>query len=176
MKIGKVELTQERLVIALTAAIAITALAAYFIFYAPLMNKIKMLYQECKVAEDKVLQVRNVVESAGKYGDRVLVKEDEVAYVIDELTQYGTEKEIKIISIKPGEIEKAKDAQYKILPIEMKTESAYQQLGGFLGSLDGIEKTLIKVESFDIAAGAKDRTKVIADIALNIYIAGEFNE
>ncbi len=78
MKIGRLELTRERLIIVIAAAIAVIALGAYLIFYAPLMGELKTKHLECKTAENDVLECRNIVESAGK-GEQILIAEEELS-------------------------------------------------------------------------------------------------
>ena len=41
LKIGKIELTKERLIVAIPAALTLIALGLYLIFYAPLINRTK---------------------------------------------------------------------------------------------------------------------------------------
>jgi len=174
MKIGNIELTEEKLIIAIAAGAAIAGLALYAIFYAPLLVKIKNGYLECRAIENDVIDMRNTIETAGKvYGDRILQTEDEVHHALDELTKHGSKLEgINFLSIRPKEIEGEKGAEYKIMPVEVVVESSYEQLGVFLGSLDDLEKGLLKVKSFDIDQDEKNPGKFITDVTIDIYISG----
>lgn len=177
MKIGNIELTEERLIIAIGAGIAVIGLGVYLIFYAPLINKIKTKYIECKSVEGDVLECRNMIECAEKtYGERILMEEKHISHAIDELTKHGKLKGINFISMSPKKIQKGKDLQYKILPIDMEIESTYEGVGIFLGSLDELEKGLVKVKSFDIVQDKEDPTKHITDLVVDLYISGKQDE
>ncbi|UCD54788.1 MAG: type 4a pilus biogenesis protein PilO [Candidatus Omnitrophota bacterium] len=176
MKIGKIELTQEKLIITVSAAVLIVVFAVYFVFYAPLMRKLRTDYLECRELENKALKYRNVIRSAGEiYGERTLLTERDISQAIDELAQYGRWKGVNFVSMNPYKIEEDKVSQYKILPVKMQIESSYQQLGIFLGSLDDLEKSLIKVKSFNIVPGKEDLDKVVADLVIDMYFSGNEN-
>lgn len=172
MKIGNIEITPEKKIIAIIVAILISAIAIYVIFYAPLFEKLKIKFFEYRAAEDEVLQCRNIIESAGKvYSERTLPSEEDVSRSIDELAKHGKVKNVKFISISPKKVERKKGTQYKVLPVSMELESTYEGLGVFLGSLDDLEKTLVKVKSFDISHDKDDPTKFITDLEVEIYLS-----
>ena len=176
MKIGKIELTRERLIIAVIAGIIVIALAVYSIFFAPLISKVRAKYLECKSVEGDALECRNIIQSSGK-GERILITEEDISYAIDELTRHGKFKGVNFISMNPKKIEKKnKNSQYKVLPIEIKLESTCEELGVFLGSLDDLEKGLDKVKSFDITADKEDPSKLTTDLIAEIYISGREHE
>ncbi len=174
MKIGKLELTQEKMIIAIAGIIAAAALIVYIVFYAPLLGGIKKKYIECKSIENDVIDMRTIIKGAGKvYGDRILSTEEEVYGTLDELTKHGSKIEgVNFLSIKPKEIKKEKGAEYKIMPVELKVESSYEQLGVFLGSLDDLEKGLVKVKSFDIDRDETKPGQFITDVTIEVYISG----
>ncbi|MCQ9206417.1 MAG: type 4a pilus biogenesis protein PilO [Omnitrophica bacterium] len=173
MRIGKIELTQERLIIAIVTVGALIALAVYLIFFAPLMMKLKTEYLKCKAAENEVIECRNIIAVSGRvYGKRVLMTEKGLSRAMNELTRHGKTKGIDFISINPGKINKEKGSRYKILPIEMEIESAYEEIGTFLGSLDDLEKCLIKVKSFKMSLSAKDPRKITTHLIVDLYLSG----
>jgi len=172
MKIGSIELTQEKSIIAIVAIIAVIALAAYLVFYAPLMKELKVQYRECRSVENDVLVCRNIIGSAGKvYGERILMSEKDISRAIDELTKHGKSQGINFLSIRPEDIREEKGSQYKVLPIEMEIESTYEQLGEFLGSLDELEKGLVRVESFEIFPDRKDASNLITELVVDVYFS-----
>ena len=67
------------------------------------------------------------------------------------------------------------DTGYKILPVEMKIESTHEQLAAFLGSVDDLEKGLIRVVSFEIVPDQTDPTKCITDLTVHMYFSGGEN-
>lgn len=173
MKIGKIELSKEKIIVIVIAAICVIALGVYLVFYVPLMRQLKTQYLEYRSIENEVLECRNIIESAGRaYGERVLMTEEDTAAAIDELTRHGKLQGINFVSISPKEIKKEEGTQYKILPIGMEIESTYEQLGTFLGSLDELEKGLIKVEKFGIAPDKEDTSRLTTDLVVDIYLSG----
>lgn len=174
MKIGKIELTQEKLVIVIAATTTLIALGAYLIFYAPLIRELRIKRLDCKTVENEVFKCRNIIKSAGQK-ERVLITEEEVSQAIDELTRHGKLKGVNFVSMNPKEIKEEKGTQYKTLPVEMKIESTYEQLAIFLGSLDDLQKALVKVRSFDINPDKKDSSKLMTDLVADIYLSGQKN-
>lgn len=170
---AKIKLTRKHLIVVISLSGAFTALMIYMIFYMPLTKKVKAKYFECKSAEKKTLECRNIVESAGNlYEKKVLMKESDAHRVIDELTGHGRDKGINFISINSEKIRKAKNSRYKILPVKMKIESTYEKFAEFLGSLDDLEKGLVKVKSFSITSAEEGSFKLRADLAADIYLSG----
>lgn len=176
MKIGKIELTKEKSIIVVSVVIIVIALGVYLVFYAPLMRQLKTKYLECKSIESQVIQAWDIIGSVGKtYGERVIMTEEDVSRAIDALTKHGKLKGINFISISSKEEKKERESQYIILPIEMKIEATYEQLGIFLGSLDEPQKGLVKVKSFDIVPGEKDPSKLTTDLVVDIYLSRKEN-
>ena len=177
VKIGKIELTQERLIIAFAMVGVFAALAVYLIFYAPLITSLKTEYSECRAAENEVKECRDIIASSGRvYGDRVLMTEKELSRAMNELTKHGKAKGIDFISINPGKINKRKGSRYKTLLIEMEIESTYKDIGTFLGSLDDLEKCLVKVNSFRMSPGDKDPRKITTHLIIDLYLSGRKDE
>ena len=176
MKIGKIELIKKRLAIAVFAVTIGVALAVYIIFYAPLLQKLGIEYLKFRSVENRISGCRNIIDSAGKIrGKRVLPTEREISLAIDELTGHGRSKGINFVSIRPKEIIKKPEALYKILPIEMEIKSTYRELGALLGSLDDLDKGVIKVKSFGIAPDRKEKNKVRTKLIVDMYLSGREN-
>ena len=73
----------------------------------------------------------------------------------------------------PQKIQKKNGTEYKILPVTMQIESTFKTLGIFMGSLDDLEKSLVRIKSFDINPD-KDKPKVlITDLVVDIYLSGK---
>ena len=122
MRIGKGELTKEKRVIVIGAAIALIILVVYLILYAMLMKDWRIRYLECKSIENDVLDARNIIESAeGARGKRVLIAEEDASRAIGEVTNHGRLNGVNFISITPKKVRKEKGSRYKILPIEMES-------------------------------------------------------
>jgi Tfp pilus assembly protein PilO len=177
MKIGRLELSEERLIAVISVAGVLVALAVYMVFYTPLIKRVRARYLECRRAEGKVLECRNVIEAAGVlHKQRILMAEADAHQAIDELTKHGKVRGINFISITSEKIRKAKDSRYKILPVRMEIESAYEDFAAFLGSLDDLEKGLIKVKSFDMKPAEKDPFRLTVDLTVDVYLSGRDDE
>lgn len=170
----EIKLTQKSLILVVAAAVAVAMLLMYFIFYAPLIKKLKVSYREYKLCETEVLDARNIIETVGKAQEgKCLITEGGVSLAIDELTKYGKSMGINFISIKPREIMADKGAQYKMLPIEMEIEADNEQFFEFLGSLDEVKNSLIRVRSFNLMPDKDDRAKLDAKITVDVCLSSE---
>ncbi len=176
MKIGKIELTRERLIIVVPVLTVIALLLMYIIFYVPLIKEIKKKQLEYKSIEAQLLDKRNIIETARKKNKKiVLVTEKNIAQPIDELTKHCSLMGINIISISPKELIDEQSRQFKILPIALEIKSNDQQFTAFIGSLAELKNALIKVKSFDLAADKEDKTKIRANLVLDMYLANAQN-
>ena len=174
MRIGKVELTQDKLIILVATVCLAIAVGTYFGIYGPLIKEVKTKYIECRSIEKEVVKCYDVIESVGRIaGERVLITEEDVSRAIDELTKHGKLNGINFISIKPKKMKKEKGSEYKILPVGVEIKSTYERLGTFLGSLDNLDKSLVKVKNFNITPDEKTPNKLITDLTMDIYLSGE---
>ncbi len=166
------ELTKERVVLIIWGAVAVACLGLYLFLYHPLLVKLRLKYAECRLAEEEILTARNNVSilKTNQAGKKFVVL-GEVSIAMDELTKKGKSKGINFISITPQPVEKVSGV-YKILPIEMETESTYEALGSFLGCLDELAKSLVTVRSFEVTAEEKDDSKLKMKLMVNMYLAG----
>lgn len=172
MKINNIELTGEKLIIALCATAVVITLIIYVVLYKPLMDKLNMSYTECKLCESRAADACRVIEVAGKVsGDRILVAEKDILFAMDELTKHGKAMGINFVSMKPGEVIEDKTAKYKILPVDMEIAAQDEQVSNFIGSLDDLKKVVIKVRSFDITPDEHDRAKVKARLTVDMYLS-----
>ncbi len=172
----KIVLTKEKLVTLLPVVVLAAVIGIFFIFYIPLIKKSRVVYAQCKSIEDKARKTKNVIKFASVISSRrVLMTEEDVSYATDELTRLGKQKGVDFISIRPGEIEKEKGEEYKILPVELQLESTYKQMGMFLGSLDDVEKSLIMVKTFSVVPDPENTSKLITDLVVDVYLSGREN-
>lgn len=173
MKIPSIKLPKEKYAMICLSAIAGTVFAAYLVLYVPLMKQLKAKHSECKALESQAGGARSIIGSAGKeYGDRLLTTEEGSSMVIDELAKRGKLIGVNFISIKPGEIMEIKESQHKTLPIEIEIEGSDEQCAAFLGSLDELKNSVITVKSFDIMPNAEDRSRLNAQLTVNVYLSG----
>ncbi len=156
------ELSKRNLVIIGAIVGTIGVLVVYNLLYAPLIRELKVEYAECKRWESDVSEVRNFIRSVEVSGaTSSILTEKDISLAIDELTKHGKSKGINFVSITPKDALKKSQTQYNVIPIEIKIESTYKELGLFLGSLDEMEKSLVTVKSFKTTPYKEDDTKVL---------------
>lgn len=172
-KTGMLKFIKDKKFIAIIAIAVIIAVSiALFLFSFALTGELKAKYSECNLIEAKVFEARNMIESVRQVpGVRVLTTDKNIAQGIHELKKHGRAKEVKFISITPKELKEDHDSGYRILPVEMKIESAHEQLAAFLGSLDDLEEGLIKVISFEMAPNKTDPAKCITELTVRMYFS-----
>ena len=167
---NKIKLTKEKRIILIGVLIAVI-LGVYLISFIPLMKELRTRYPESKSIENNILEVRNIIEAArGTDVKRTIIAEDDASRAISEVTGHGRLNGINFISINPGNIKKEEGLRYKILPLETKIKSTYEQIGIFLGSLDELEKTLVTVKSFKISPDKEGPSKLTANLVIYIYL------
>jgi len=168
------ELTRERLTALIFIAIAIVAIGLYAFLYRPLIGKLRAGSLECREVETERRHAQEEIESLEAIEvKKVLITEEEVSLAIDELTRVGKSKGIDFVSIRPDKIEKADDAQCKILPVHMEIKSTYEELGAFLGSVDRLRKSLVAVKGFNISFDKEKMEKLNTKLVINMYLLGQ---
>ena len=173
MKLGKVEVTRQQLIIGAVAIAAVAAFVIYMALYAPLLSKLRIKYGQCNKYEKQIADGRELINVAGKtYSDRVLMTEKDVSSAIDEFAKHGKEQGINFISMKPGEAAAGSSSLYKVMPLEMEVEAKDEAFAKFLGSLDELKRVVITVRSFDVVPVQDDRSRVKARLIVDMYISG----
>ncbi len=167
----KIELTKQRLVIIVSVAVTIALLGTYLILFRPLINKLKLLHLECRGLETSVLQARDAISSLKlKELKKELVSETDVSLAIEELTKEGKVKGINFISLTPKQIERQQES-YKMLPIEMELEASYVMLGDFLGKLDDLNRSLVRIRKFNIVLNKLNPKMLTVRLSLDMYLS-----
>jgi len=172
-KIFKRELTKKELIVVISAAVAVFALAYYVLLCNPLINELKIARAGCSTVEAETIRVRAALATLGTEDvKKVTVAEEDVAIAIHELTVTGKLKGIDFVSITPGRTEK-QGHSHEVLPLEIEAESTCRALGEFFGLLDELKDGLVTLRSFDIVADAKDPGKLKAKFVVNLHLSGE---
>jgi len=167
------EFTKEKLISIVAATTVAIILGLYLFLYNPLIGKLKVAYLECENIEAEVLQARNSTAFLKTIGAKKgPIAEEDIALAIGELTREGRLKGIDFISMTSKKIGK-KEMLYKILPIEIETESTYKEFGVLLGLLGDLEKSLITVKSFNMKSYKEAPAKLKTKLVVNMYISGE---
>lgn len=169
------ELTRERFAVVIASGVLLVSSGLYLFLYGPLMNQLRKKTLEAKTIEAEVFQTRAGIESF-KAADikKTFVTEQEISLAIDELTRQGKAQGMNFVFVSstPKAIEKPPDSLYRILPVEMETESSYESLGQFLGSLDDLEKYLVTVRSFSVISDKDEPSRVSTQLTVNLYLEG----
>jgi len=144
------EITRQRLITFILGGMGAATLLLYLVFYRPFLHDLKVHGSECRTVEEKVRQARELIQAYRGKVLKPLVTEGEISLAIEELTRRGNEKKINFVAMSPQPIKKSEKSGYKVLPIEMELEADYKSLGEFLGLLDELERSLVKVEALKI--------------------------
>lgn len=168
---------KDKKIIAIAAVAVIIAISITLLLFSfAAMNELRAKYSECNLIETKVFETRNMIESVKQAQvKRILPTEKNIAQGIHELKKHGKAKEVNFISVTTKDLKEDNDTGYKILPVEMKIESTHEQLAAFLGSVDDLEKGLIRVVSFEIVPDKTDPAKCITDLTVYMYFSGREN-
>lgn len=166
------EITKEKLIKIISGAAAIVIIGTYLFLYRPIISRLKIQHLKCRTIESEANQAREAIAGLKKKDKKTLLNEADVSAAIDELTILAKSKDINLISITPRQI-KEKKASCKILPIAMEIESAYEDLGVFLGSLDSLQKCVVTLESFNITPERTGALNLNTKLTIDMYLAGK---
>lgn len=165
-------ITRQRAAILIGCVLVFLAGWVYALVYRPLLSQLKIQGASCREIENAVLQARSEVTFSKKEGKKIgFIGETEVSLAMEELTRQGKLRGINFISITPRDMVTSEEGGYQILPIEMETESGYESLGLFLGSLDELERGLVTVRGFHVRPVEGKPSRLEADLVVNLYVA-----
>lgn len=165
------ELTKEKLIGIIVGGVVIVGFGLYLFLYGPLITRLKTAHLECKTLELDTLQAQSKTISLKTTDVRKgLLAEEDISLAIDELTRQGKLKDINFISMTPKEIKESEDFLFKILPIKTEIESTYKGIGRFLGSLEGLEKSLVVVRDFNITPDEGNPIMLKTKLTVDMYL------
>ncbi len=101
---------------------------------------------------------------------------ENLAVLIEELTDLAKKYEISIPSITPSEKVEVHEEQNGVLsvlnriPLEMRLEGTYENLGNFLSQLSMLEHGIIKVDHLRFEKKGMDPTQVGLSLAASVYV------
>jgi len=151
--------------------VAALSLGLYLSLYRPLLGELRTEGARCRALESEVAQARALIAGAKTEGaKRNLISEEQISLAIEELTLEGRTEGINFVSIAPGSIRKPEGEGYRILPIELETESTYQALGEFLGWLDELKRSLMKVQAFNVTGKSEDASQLSGRLTVYLYL------
>ena len=165
------EFTKKRIALILAALGAAAGLGLIVLLYVPLVREMKARASESGDLEAQVMAIRSkIAQFKTETKAKPFISESDASVAIDELTQKGKSQEINFVSITPGVVEKKETETFQILPIEMELESGYQRLGTFLGSMQGLEKSLMTVKNFNVISDPEVPSKLNTKVTVNLYV------
>lgn len=141
--------------------------------YLPLGSRLKKSGMEISRLEGELLSARETVSFAKRLGKEVflpLPKQQEVSFVMDEITELGNELGVNFRSIRPKEIEKT-SSTYQVLPIEMRLEAPYRELGTLMGALKNLKGGLVTIEDFEMVREEETLPDLKADLLVKLVLA-----
>lgn len=165
-------LNRQILIKFLAPSAVLGALLLYLFLYAPLIGELKRQSREClKIEAETALMRSRVTGFRAQEMKGGFISEAEVSVAIDELAHRGKLHRVKFSSLTPNPSEKREGAVYRILPVELVTESGYEGLGRFLGALDEIQKGIVTVEDFTVKSDHADPGRLEAKLTLHLHLA-----
>ena len=172
------DMNKQKIVIIGGVSAAALMLLAYLFLYQPLMAQLRNAYLEFREYDQGLQDAYDVIAAAKKIDskkifitERALITEEDISTAIAALTEQKKLHNVNFVSITPGDVEKQSDPRFKVLPVSLKTESTFRDLGIFLGILDDLEEGVVTVRSFRILPNKHNPAKLESDIVLNLYLA-----
>ena len=165
------ELSKERLTMIAISALASILFLVYGLFYGPLIKDLKSMELEYRTFEISLSNTKEAISGFPKMvADKKLISEQEISLALDELTKQGKFLGINFLSMKVEAIQESEGQQYRMLPVSMETESSYEVLGEFFGSLDLLKQSLVTVKNFHIALDKEVGDKLKTDMTVYLYL------
>ncbi|MBI2166730.1 MAG: type 4a pilus biogenesis protein PilO [Candidatus Omnitrophica bacterium] len=152
---------------------AVLGVLLFFLFvYAPLRGELKRQSVDCLKIEHETAQARSQAASfRSQEVKNRFISEAEVSVALDEWARQAKLYRVQFLSLTPGPPQKEEGENYRVLPVELVTESGYEGLGRFLGALDEIRKGIVTVGDFAVKSGQKDPARLEARLTLLLHLA-----
>lgn len=164
--------------------------------YFPKYKEVKKFNKEYKKLTKDISELydfiggqENLKDNIIKIREELVLLEDafpfekEVANVIRQLNEEAKRFRIKVVSLKPKNLEIYKDSEGRELrisdyfctcmPLTLTIESRYQSLGKFLVSLETKKAPMISIEKVDIKKDENLSPRIGAKIDLTAYMLGK---
>jgi Tfp pilus assembly protein PilO len=165
------ELDSKQKVIGLAAVSGVVLAAVYLFLYAPVLKDLKVRAHEAREIEEKTRIARADLKQLDRSKDHaVLIPASGIASAIEEITSRGKQQGLRFLSIEPGEPQPLKDTKHNFMSIRMMIECGYDTFGGFVGSLEDLDRNLVKVHSFQMTSNQKDISRPRAELILHLYL------
>ena len=171
LNVDLTKIPKKHLAVALGGAVLGAGLLLYFLFYQPLLSKLRSQASACLTAETLAANAqRQALLFRGVGLEKALIPENEITAALNELTRRGRLLGIQFVSVTPGKIEDEAGKSYRLLPIETEIDSRYEKLAAFLGMLEVLEKGLVTVGSFTVVPDPEDPARVRTRAQLRLHL------
>jgi type IV pilus assembly protein PilO len=145
---------EKRKYISVVISVILLALIIGNNLYQFQKRKIAYLKTEIKKEESKNRLVREIVllnKKIGSYEKR-LPRQRDVSWLMRKVTQLAKDAQVKIISLKPQAIDR--QVGYVRIPLEIKLNCSYHELGGFLSNIESSPE-FIRINSLQLISSTQ---------------------
>jgi hypothetical protein len=173
ISLGPLSVEKKTLVVAAGAVTAMFILL--FAVYFPLASRMGRSSREFSELQGELISARALVGSyQGDPAESLPMPErSEVPTIVDEITKLGKTLDMDFRAIRPGGV-KVADSGHGFLPIEIRVESSYENLGVFVGSLREMKSGFIRVNQFEIFRNEDILPHVESRFGIDILLKGSF--
>ncbi len=142
----------------------------------PMMHRVQGFeYQERRMAKDAKM-INDLMKTQGS--DHVsprLIALQGTPMVMEEIAALGNTHSIIFLLMASQEKSKSSYKKIHTLPIDLETQSTYQQLGLFMGGLNRLRRGIVLVDSFQIIQDMQEPGKVKTKMHMHICLKKEGN-
>jgi len=151
-----------------SCGIAVIVLILGLVLCLPLANQLSKKNKEAKTQEVELLKARDAIVFMKTMGSNLqLVTEENLPSAVDMLIKQGKLYHVDIISTNPQEPIQGK--AYSMLAIDLVLESSYSDLCDFLGALDSLGNSVVKVDKFEVALSS-DPARLKTKLTVNVHV------
>ena len=158
----------------LCLGIVLFVLVLLFFAYSPLIIKLHNAGNKLQELETRLIHQRNAVAVLNISDLKVQpMQQEEVPFLIYELTEKGRNLGLNFNSILPGRSQDTEQAGIQKLPVHLTIESEYENAGRFLTDIEELSHGIAEVESLSIRPGKKIPSGLNVNLLLNLYVETE---
>ncbi len=150
-----------------TIGIAALILGLWVFLYGPLLLKQKRLAEDLLSIQQETAMAKGLLSNFREEKGALLKRQD-AASVMDEITKAGEFYTVKFLSINPKETEES--PEFARLPLQVDLEAEYQNFGKFLASLEQMTSSIIVVDRFSMTTDERLLPLLKIKLQLSLYL------
>lgn len=138
----------------------------------PLKTKLDNASSRLQEMEAELSEKRSslaMIENPGALQDKV-IKQKDIPLVIDELTKQGENLGLQFISVSQSELQPTQESGIMRLPVNLRVESGYKNIGKFLCYIEDDFKRVVKTENLAISSKLNESSRLSAELSINLYV------